>query len=120
MRRRDYIPVNEIWIDMYKKYEKAYYTPILKFPIDKIKVDKSLFDFQNEIDPSTILSILTNFYHDAWEPIYLNEDYYLLDGQHRLAAARQLCLSYIDVIILGKDLLENDNQEMDVGTANRN
>jgi ParB-like chromosome segregation protein Spo0J len=47
-----------------------------------------------------------NFDREAWMPIHLNKDYYLLDGQHRLELARQMGLSFIDIIIQDTELLE--------------
>ena len=43
-----------------------------------------------------------NFYENAWEPIIVNEDYFLLDGQHRLRLAFRIGLKYIDLIMRKK------------------
>lgn len=47
--------------------------------------------------------MVNNFYKGAWFPIMINQNYYLLDGQHRLAAAKKLHLKYIDVVIQTDD-----------------
>ncbi len=70
-----------------------------KVSIDTIKIDKNLFDFRNEIDYKQVLDMLVNFDQELWMPVLVNEQNYLLDGQHRLKVAKQLCLKYIDVIV---------------------
>lgn len=103
---RDYIPVRKHWLEMWTKFDKPYFTPKLKFPIESMKIDPSLFDFQNKVSSADVLYMLMNFDREAWMPIHLNKDYYLLDGQHRLELARQMGLSFIDVIIQDTELLE--------------
>ena len=92
---RDYIPV-ELWKDSYKL---PYFTFIERVPVSKIKIDKGLFAWQNEVDLSQVDFITKNFDIDFWMPITVNQDYYLLDGQHRLQVAEKLGLKYIDVVI---------------------
>ena len=101
---RNYIPARKFWFGLYTQFDKPYFTPILKFPIEKIKRDKS---YPNEISMHDVLYMLVNFDREAWEPILLNKDFYLLDGQHRLEVARQMGLSYIDAVI------DNTNIERD-------
>lgn len=101
-KRKEYIPAPDFVREMYARYEK-YYTYVDKFPIDNIKVDKNLFSYQAEIDYGNILHILLNFDRDRWDPLYVNPDYYLLDGQHRIKVAKQLGLKYIDVVILDEE-----------------
>lgn len=102
---RNYIPVKKHWVEMVTRFDKPYWMPALKFPIEKIKIDKSLFAYQNKISQSDVLYMLMNFDRNAWMPITLNKDHYLLDGQHRLELARQMGLSYIDAIIEDAELL---------------
>jgi hypothetical protein len=107
MKHKNYIPVKNHWFDMFTKhFEKQYWTPESKVPVSKIKIDKNLFDYQNEVDNSLVLDIVLNFNHELWIPLTINQAYYLLDGQHRLAAAQQLGLEYIDVVIQDTELLE--------------
>ena len=93
---KNYIPV-DLWKDTFNK------PPVLVFvekvPLSKIKIDKSLFSFQNEVDPQQVDFIANNFDIDFWMPIRVDPDYFLLDGQHRLQVARRLGLKYIDVVI---------------------
>jgi ParB-like chromosome segregation protein Spo0J len=42
-----------------------------------------------------------------WTPITLDEEGYLLDGQHRLEAAKRMGLKYIDVVIQNTTLLSS-------------
>lgn len=70
-----------------------------KTPIEKIKVDKTLFSFQNEVNWIEVEYISKNFEIGDWFPIMVNRDFFLLDGQHRLAAAQRMKLQYLDVVI---------------------
>ena len=54
--------------------------------------------------------MLMNFDRDARMPITINKNYYLLDGQHRLELARQMGLSFIDVVIEDSELLKGNNK----------
>ncbi len=116
---RNYIPVKKHWVEMYTRFDKPYWTPALKFPIKKIKIDKSLFSYQNDVSKSDVLYMLVNFDREIWIPITLNKDYYLLDGQHRLELARQMGLSYIDVVIEDSELLKGDNKKEGDGKKRR-
>lgn len=40
---RNYIPVKKHWFEMYTKFDKPYYIPQVKFPIEKIIIDKSYY-----------------------------------------------------------------------------
>ena len=91
----NYIPV-ELWVDTFRPPS---FTFVRKVPLSKIKIDKSLFSWQNEVDPSQVDFIVKNFDVDFWMPILVNSDYFLLDGQHRLQVAKRLGLKYIDVVI---------------------
>jgi len=85
-----------------------------KFLVDKIKIEP-LIDHQIEIDYDRVSNILLNFDQKLWEPILIDDDYYLLDGRHRLEVAKLLRLRYIDVIIENDDIngSEGDNKEAD-------
>lgn len=50
--------------------------------------------------------MLDNFEEEVWQPIHINQDYYLLDGQHRLRLAFRTGMKYIDVIMEKKKDLE--------------
>jgi len=101
---RNYIPVKKHWLELYDKF--PYFMPMPKFPIENIKIDKSLFSYANEVSKSDVLYMLIHFDREAWEPILINEDYCLLDGQHRLEVARQMGLSYIDAVMTRKEINE--------------
>ncbi len=116
---RNYIPVKKHWFEMFTKYDKPYWMPALRVPIGKIKIDKSLFAYQNKVSQSDVLYMLMNFDRNAWMPITLNEEYYLLDGQHRLELARQMGLSYIDAIIEDCKLLKGSKKKEDNGKKRR-
>ncbi|WP_396174243.1 ParB N-terminal domain-containing protein, partial [Flavobacterium sp.] len=61
--------------------------------------------FQNDISDKVVNEIVENFELLGWVPITLDKENYLLDGQHRLAAAKKLKLKYIDVVIQDTELL---------------
>lgn len=46
-----------------------------------------------------------NFHIEGWEPIWVDPEYYIRDGQHRFAAARKMGIEFLDVLMI-------DNQEM--------
>ena len=99
-KRKEYIPSPQHWKDMYTHKEYGgKWMPVDKVPIEKIKFDRRLLSYPNEVDHSEVVYMLVNFDQEVWMPITVNEDFYLLDGQHRLQVARQLCLKYIDVIV---------------------
>lgn len=89
-----------------RNFDKPYWTIVNKFKINDIKIDKSLFEFKNEIDVCVLDSIVSDFNITAWIPVTLNKNFYLLDGQHRLEAAKRMKLEYIDVVIQDTELLE--------------
>ena len=96
---KNYIPV-ELWRTTYTRPQIAEsFTFVEKVPLSKIKIDKSLFSWQNEVSPSHVDFIVENFDIDFWMPILINSEYFLLDGQHRLQVAKKLGLKYIDVVI---------------------
>ena len=95
----------ELFVD---RYDKPYWTPVNKVEINNIKIDKSLMSFDNPIYESTLEDILYGFDLYQWIPITVNKDYYLLDGQHRLEAAKRMKLKYIDVVIQNTELLESN------------
>ncbi len=106
MRYRNYIPAKKHWFDMYtRNFKEKYWEPRLKVPTSRIQVDKSLLSYQNEVSDPAVMNIVLNFDRELWIPITVNKDYYLLDGQHRLLAAKQLGLNYIDVVIQDTEML---------------
>jgi len=91
----------DLWKDTYKSPQiERSFTFVEKVPLSKIKIDKRLFSFQNEVSPSLVDFIVENFDKDFWMPILVNSDFFLLDGQHRLLVAKKLGLKYIDVAIV--------------------
>ena len=93
-----YIPSPEHWKTMYTQH-KGEWSSVDKVPLFKIKIDQRLFSYPNPVDNSRVTDIINKFDTNLWAPIVINEEYYLLDGQHRFEAALQMNLNYIDVII---------------------
>ncbi len=118
---RDYIKSPQHWKDASNKYPHLRSKD--KVPIKKIKIDRKLFNFNNTVNIDDVHYMLMNFSKDIWMPITVNKDYYLLDGQHRLALARLFGLNYIDVIIEDEDilnLLEKKRKEEELKIKNSN
>lgn len=90
---RDYLPCFEHWKDMFKQYD--FFRMADRFPIEKIKRKKLI----NKVNMGDVLYMLLNFNKDAWMPITLDKENFLIDGQHRLELAKQMGLKYIDVVI---------------------
>ena len=115
---RDYIPVKKHWFGMYLRLnnsnKKQYYTPHLKFPIEKIRVDISHYADKQEMFRADVFYMLVNFDRTVWEPVIINKSGLLLDGYHRVEAAKQMGLFFIDLVIEDTELLEsNDNKASD-------
>lgn len=85
-----YIPSPEHWKEMFNKYH--FYEVKEQVAIDEIKINRSLFDFNNKVCTSSVDNMLKNFELDAWMPVTVTEKMFLLDGQHRLACAKKLGL----------------------------
>ena len=100
---RDYIKAPQHWKNMFIR--NLSFKPEDKVPIKKIKIDRKLFAFDNPVDMDNVHYMLMNFSKDIWMPITVNENYYLLDGQHRLALAKLFGLNYIDIVIEDADLI---------------
>jgi len=97
---KNYIPSPDYLTSMYSNPQfDGRWVVVRKIPINKIKVDKSLFAFQNEVNFREVESIVQEFTEGGWFPVMVNFDYFLLDGQHRLAAAKKMKLKYIDVVV---------------------
>ena len=102
----DYIPIDRFQEQSFSKYG----TILHKFDISKISIDKSQFSFCNEVIPSEVDNIAYNFHQEGWEPITLDEEYFLKDGQHRLAAAKKMGLRYIDAIIFNPEFFRSSSE----------
>lgn len=89
----------DMWVNASKRDDVWNWVPIDKVRIKKIRIDKSLFAFQNEVDEQQVNHMIDNFEEEVWQPIHINQDYYLLDGQHRLRLAFRTGMKYIDVIM---------------------
>lgn len=70
-----------------------------KVPIKDVKIDRSLFAWDNPVYPEQVDFLVENFNQEFWTPIIVNPEIYLLDGQHRLEVAKRLGLKYIDILI---------------------
>ena len=98
--KQTYIPSPAYLTSMYTNPEfRGRWTVVTKVPIDKIEIDRSLFSFQNDVNWNDVDYMISNFEQSAWFPVMVNTGYFLLDGQHRLAAAKKMQLKYIDVVI---------------------
>jgi hypothetical protein len=102
--KKAYIPCQDYFMNfsVVNSTTPGYCTPIKKYPIDKIKFNKKYLSFANKVRNEDVNSIVNDFYIDAWEPIFLNTKYYLIDGQHRLTAAKKMGLKFLDIVIINE------------------
>jgi hypothetical protein len=97
---KTYIPSPDYLTSMYSNPQlQGRWAVVTKIPIEKIKIDKSLFSFQNNVNLNEVEYMSRNFEQGAWFPIMVTPSYFLLDGQHRLATAQKMKLKFIDVVI---------------------
>lgn len=107
--KKDYIPAIEFnKEDLFvKNFDKPYWVITDKVNIKKIKIDSKKFAFHNPIIDSQVNQIVEQFDINFWIPITVDKEFYLLDGQHRLKAAKKMNLKYIDVVVQDTELLES-------------
>jgi hypothetical protein len=106
LRKKEYIASPNYLTDMYSN--PCYFGGFqlkTKVSIDTIKIDKKYFAFQNKVNEREVDYMAEHFYIGAWYPIIVNKKNYLLDGQHRIAAAKKMNLKYIDVVVEDRRLL---------------
>lgn len=97
---KNYIPSPDYLTSMYSNpCFHGRWVVVEKVPVSQIKIDRSLFSFQNEVSPTEVEWICKEFHVGARYPIMVNSEFFLLDGQHRLAAAKRMKLKYIDVVV---------------------
>jgi len=111
--KRDYIPAISLnKEDLFvKNYDKPYWTIQNKFDINNIKIDKNRYSYVNNISDIMVNRIISNFDLTFWIPITVDKEFYLLDGQHRLAAAKSMNLKYIDVVVQDTELLNEKTRQ---------
>lgn len=100
----DYIPVIEQNYQMWLRSNVSYNIAAPKVLIENIIIDKRFVP--NPLSEYMVQTIFNYFYEWSWTPILIDENNYLLDGQHRLEFARRLGLKYIDAVIQHSVLLE--------------
>lgn len=97
---KTYIPSPDYLTSMYSNPQfYGRWVVVAKIPIEKIKIDKTLFSFQNDVNWNDVEYMSENFEQGSWFPIMVNSSYCLLDGQHRLATAKKMKLKFIDVVV---------------------
>ena len=97
---KTYIPSPDYLTSMYANPQlQGRWIVVTKIPIEEIKIDRSLFSFQNDVNWNEVEYMSKNFEQGAWFPIMVNPNYFLLDGQHRLATAKKMKLKFIDVVV---------------------
>ncbi len=111
-RPKDYIPCMDFNKELFtQNFKLPYWRVVDRFPIENIKIDKSKLSYQNEVSELIVEQIVNKFDIDFWIPITLDLENYLLDGQHRLAAAKRMNLNYVDVVIQDTELLKTPIEE---------
>jgi hypothetical protein len=97
-QRITYISSSEDGKKLYSRHKDCW-SSLDKVPISRINIDTRFFSYPNKVDVSKVNDIVKNINGADWSPIVVNEEFFLLDGQHRLLAARFLKLEFIDVIV---------------------
>lgn len=77
---------------------------VRKFPIEEIKYDPC--HYPNPLDSLHAEEIISEFYPEAWEPVWIDPRNNLTDGQHRLHAAKEMRMEFVDVIVYDEELNE--------------
>lgn len=103
--KKTYIPCPNYFMNfsVVNSATPGFCTPIKKYPIDKIKFNKKYLSFTNKVREEDVNWIINDFHIEGWEPIFLNPKNYLIDGQHRLTAAKRMGLKYMDVVIIDEE-----------------
>ncbi len=98
--KNEYIPSPE-YFKTYTTYKEHpdIFRPKNKVPVNRIKLDRKRLAFPNPVRGKDVDYLINNFCLEGWEPIMIDTHYFLVDGQHRLEAAKRMGLKYIDVII---------------------
>lgn len=86
-----------MWINHSNRDTEWDWISIDKVRVKKVKIDKKLLP--NEVDDDEVTYMINNFDEEVWHAVMINEDYFLLDGQHRLRLAFRTGIKYIDVIM---------------------
>jgi hypothetical protein len=115
--KTNYIPCD----DCFKNYSifkehPTIFIPKDKVPIEDIKLSKK---YPNPLIEEEVGYIVDDFCIEGWEPIWIDQNNSLTDGQHRIAAAKRMGLKYVDVIIedldeLARVELEAKSQKHDI------
>ncbi|GEM_PF-7067949 len=96
-----YIPSQGIAFDLFQRRTehdpKWKWIPIRRLPIRAVKIDRRRLQYEGDTSRENIDHIFRYFYQEAWEPIEITDDQYLLNGVVQLKVAEQIGLRYIDV-----------------------
>lgn len=103
--RKTYIPCQDCFMNfsVVNSTTPGFCTPMKKYRIDEIKFNKKYLSYANAVREEEVNSIVNDFFIDAWEPIFLNPKHYLIDGQHRLKAAKRMGLKFIDIVVINEN-----------------
>ncbi len=95
----EYVPVVKRNIDFFTGLPGDENYSVRKVSLDKIKVDTRRMAYPNVPSLDEALHLIQYFDIENWLPIRLDDEYYLLDGQHRMIIARLLGLKYLDAVM---------------------
>jgi hypothetical protein len=107
--RPDYIPAVEASYKLFTRFDEPYWVPLRHVLISDIKIDKKLT--LNDVCYETVEIIIEHFDDWQWLPIAINEDGYLLDGQHRLEVAQRKGLKFIDTVVQNSKLFPSEEKK---------
>ena len=78
-----------------------------KFPIKNIIKNEE--SYPNPLKMNEVINMIDEFYPSGFHPKRINENYELVDGQHRLKFAQLCGFEFIDVFIENSKELKIDN-----------
>ena len=99
----DYIPVSQYKTDrIFERFSKSYDIK-KKIEIEKIKIPKV---YPNGIEKYK-MEYFKNFTTEKWDFIYVDKNFYLTDGIHKLTFAKNNGIKFVDVVLEKKQDIKN-------------
>lgn len=97
LKRQKYVPASDVLGDGLNLGWKL----VDRFPVSKIIHDPS--QYPNPLKISQVIEMMDEFHPFGFLPLLLDNDFRLLDGQHRLTLAQWCCFEFVDVWIVMDD-----------------
>jgi ParB-like nuclease family protein len=102
---KNYVPCPDYWdTSSCLQDHPDIFQLVRRLPVKEIKYNKARFP--NRLDSIQVKEIVQGFYPDAWEPLWIDPQNNLTDGQHRFHAAKEMGIRFVDVIVYNEELNE--------------